>query len=157
MGTRIALSLVPFDYLLPACTLSIAYVQFGGAGTNDSSCRRNTPCSKFIYAILVFVTINYTNPSGNISIMGTSFAGENVVADANCNYIFTMDEQTSRPNLTYSGKAGLPFFSVTTGEVTFTNLTIVFSSANGGPFVSLTSSLLFYFFFYRMHCLKLSS
>jgi ABC-type phosphate transport system substrate-binding protein len=87
------------------------------------------------------VAIAACGGSGQVSILGSSFSSVNVTISGGYNLVFSTFEENvgnGRVNLTYSGSEIAPFFSITTGEVTFGNLTISLSSANKGSFVALT-------------------
>jgi hypothetical protein len=130
-----------FDTLLPSCVPGVFFAQTGGS---TDGCTQASPCATLNAAIAKCTTIY-----GEIDILGSSFSDGNVSIPAGISLVFsTFGENlgtSGKVNLTYSGSAVAPFFSVTTGEVTFANLTIIITSANKGPFLSLSGFFFFLF------------
>jgi hypothetical protein len=126
-----------FDFLLSVCTLPLYFVQTGGSSTN--SCEdQSTPCGSFNQAITA------CDGRGSVCVLGSSFSNGNVAIPAGSRLVFcTYFENigtSGKSTLTYSATSTGTFFTVTTGQVTITNLTISFSSSstNERSFLSLT-------------------
>jgi hypothetical protein len=130
--------------------LSTFYVNTGGStsvGLGD--CRQQElPCGT------ISAGITASQSRGTIAIMGASFTNGNssnpgnVEIPAGSALVFTTSG-TGKISLIYGGNSTpFPFFTVTTGDVTFVNLTIMFSSANTGVFLLLQGFIIFAFNFF---------
>jgi hypothetical protein len=126
---RISTMTANYDSLVTPCTLPIFYVQTNGVSSGGCS-SEGTACGTFDLAITAAQGL------GNINILGTSFSNPGVTISAGSIFIFTTYVQSSQKvSLTFSGSETGPFFTISTGEVIITNLTIVLSSYNLGSFV----------------------
>jgi hypothetical protein len=138
---------------LDDCALQAVYVTTNGSiSTTPGACKPESfACGTINSAVAA------AEGRGTVIIIGNTFTngnssnpGNGIIIPEESRFEFTTNSEV-KASLMYYGTSLVPFFTVTTGEVTFSNLTIVFSSANMGEFLLLEGFIIFIFilFLYR--------